>query len=61
MVILGRLTTLIQVKMVILLNLEQLMVLVTGSDQIWSKNLVKIWSRSGCKKSGQNLVEIWFV
>ncbi len=42
----------------------QLMVLVIVGGQIWFKNLVKIWSGSGCGKSGsaQNLVrrKIWF-
>jgi len=45
--------------MVTLPSCVQLMVLVTGNDQIWFKNLVKIWSEKIWSKSGQNLVKIW--
>jgi len=42
--------------MVTLPSCVQLMVLVTGNDQTWFKNLVKIWSEKIWSKSGQNLV-----
>jgi hypothetical protein len=57
---LGRLTMCNQARMVTLQSCVQLTVHVTVVDQIWFKNLVKIWSESGRKKSGQNLVKIWF-
>jgi hypothetical protein len=57
---LGKLTMCNLVKMVTLQSCVQLTVHVTVSVQIWFKNLVKIWSKSGQKKFGQNLVKIWF-